>query len=286
MPGIGIGVSPDLGASTRSDSGHGAESLGALVVAGTSNQTMHASGAPKVGAVVVAGSAYGWAPTDVAGLTLWIHGDAGITLNSGNVSAWNDQSSNAHNFTQATTLKQPLFVSGGLNGHGTVRFAGGLSANAHSLGTASFALAQPNDIWIVYKNITHVTNSVIFCDQSTSAFPEIFQGSSANAVSLFAGSTVGPDTNQTNNVWAVARFQINGSSSSITVGNHTATTGNAGANGTTTGFQLAQFRTGGISVSNGNIEIAELFIYPAILGASDAAAAKAYLQTKYSSATA
>lgn len=48
-----------------------------------------------------------------------------ITLNSGNVSAWADQTGNSRGYTQASALRQPLYVaSGGVNGLPYIKFAG------------------------------------------------------------------------------------------------------------------------------------------------------------------
>jgi hypothetical protein len=223
--------------------------------------------------------------TSITGCIVWVYGDTGITLNGSNVSAWNDQSGNAHHFTQGTAAKQPLFVSNGLNGHGTVRFAGGMTANSNSLGTASFTLAQPMDIYMVFKTIAHVTNAVILTDTSANAFPEILNGTGNSTISFYAGSSF-INVSFTDNTFGVLRFQVNGASGAATVGRSATTTGNVGTNGTSTGFQIAQYQGGGVSVSNGNIEVAELIIYNSILSAANANTVMSNLLNIYPSATA
>lgn len=51
-------------------------------------------------------------PSSISGLDGWWRADAGITLTSGRVSQWNDQTSNAYNLTQATAANQPAYVPG------------------------------------------------------------------------------------------------------------------------------------------------------------------------------
>jgi hypothetical protein len=57
---------------------------------------------------------------------LWLDGsDAGtITLNSGNVSQWNDKSGNGRNFSQAISTQQPAYTANQLNGLPALIFDG------------------------------------------------------------------------------------------------------------------------------------------------------------------
>ena len=64
-----------------------------------------------------------WTPVLIT-TALWLDAaDADtITLNSGNVSQWDDKSGNARHATQETAPDQPPVVSAGLNGLNTLRF--------------------------------------------------------------------------------------------------------------------------------------------------------------------
>ncbi len=55
------------------------------------------------------GSTYPWEPDQISNLTAWYRADRGITLNSGNVSQWNDLSGNGNHLTQSTASAQPLW---------------------------------------------------------------------------------------------------------------------------------------------------------------------------------
>jgi hypothetical protein len=63
--------------------------------------------------VVAARSVAAFSPTDLANLVLWLRADLGITLNSGNVSAWADQAGAdaAHDVSQGTAGNQPPWVA-------------------------------------------------------------------------------------------------------------------------------------------------------------------------------
>lgn len=65
-------------------------------------------------------------PSVISGLQIWVKADAGITLNSGNVSIWANQSNSgsSYNFTQSASTAQPLYVQNGINGLPSVRFNG------------------------------------------------------------------------------------------------------------------------------------------------------------------
>lgn len=50
-----------------------------------------------------------FAPTSISGCIGWWRADSGITVSSGNVSVWADQSGNKNNATQPTTGNQPSY---------------------------------------------------------------------------------------------------------------------------------------------------------------------------------
>jgi len=64
-------------------------------------------------------------PKSIAGLILWLDADdsSTITLNGSNVSQWNDKSTSAYNFTQATAANQPARTLSGQNSKTVLTFA-------------------------------------------------------------------------------------------------------------------------------------------------------------------
>jgi hypothetical protein len=57
-------------------------------------------------------------------LKLWLSADAGVTLNSGYISAWADQSGNGTNATQPDPNTQPTFLANAVNGRPALKFDG------------------------------------------------------------------------------------------------------------------------------------------------------------------
>jgi hypothetical protein len=85
-----------------------------------------------------AGGAFGDTPLLIPNLGLWLKADAGVTLVSGAVNAWADQSGNGRDFSAPAGANRPAY-SGTLNGLPVLTFDGGtdyLQGNAASLNIA------------------------------------------------------------------------------------------------------------------------------------------------------
>lgn len=63
-------------------------------------------------------------PADLADLQLWLRSDYDVMYDSNGVSAWGDQSNNAHHAVQSTTDQRPAFVAHGLGQYPVLRFDG------------------------------------------------------------------------------------------------------------------------------------------------------------------
>jgi len=87
------------------------------------------------------------ASTAPSGASLWMKADAGVTLVSGRVAQWSDQSGNNNHGVQGTAARQPLLVPGAVNGRPSLRFDNIddylTVANAPSLnfGSGSFSIS-------------------------------------------------------------------------------------------------------------------------------------------------
>src|SRR5262245_16371433 len=73
-----------------------------------------------------------WRPVMLSGLKLWLRADMGITLNSGNVSAWADQSGSVQDFVQGTANKQPAWSATSMNGRPGITFDGSNDCLRHA----------------------------------------------------------------------------------------------------------------------------------------------------------
>jgi hypothetical protein len=85
-----------------------------------------------------AGGAFGDTPQLIPNLGLWLKADAGVTLDTGAVQAWADQSGNGRDFSAPAPTNRPAY-SGTLNGLPVLTFDGGtdyLAGNAASLNIA------------------------------------------------------------------------------------------------------------------------------------------------------
>lgn len=58
--------------------------------------------------------------TRLGGCVLWLRADAGVTLVSGNVSLWKDQSGKGNDATQITPANRPGFTSSGIGGRSSL----------------------------------------------------------------------------------------------------------------------------------------------------------------------
>jgi hypothetical protein len=96
-----------------------------------------------------AGGAFGDTPQLIPNLGLWLKADAGVTLVSGAVDAWADQSGNGRNFTAPGATNRPAY-SGTLNGLPVLTFDG--STDYLQGNVASRSIAQ---------NVTGVTMIVV-----------------------------------------------------------------------------------------------------------------------------
>jgi prepilin-type N-terminal cleavage/methylation domain-containing protein len=88
-------------------------------------------------------------PTCIDNLKLWFAAGTGVTLSSGYVSTWADQSGNGNDAVQLSALAQPLYVPNAINGLPAVRFDGNsdyLSINAETW--------LANSVFYVYKKRT------------------------------------------------------------------------------------------------------------------------------------
>jgi hypothetical protein len=92
-----------------------------------------------------------WRPTRIPGCVLWLRADLGVTLVSGKVSAWADQSGMGNHFTQATGADQMAYVAPAYNGHPALRHG---DASDHMTAAAFFASGGEMTTFLVFKPST------------------------------------------------------------------------------------------------------------------------------------
>ena len=88
---------------------------------------------------------------DQSGILLHFRADIGITLNSGDVSSWEDQGTGGHDLTQGTAGRQPAFsAAGGPNGTEAVVFSG-VTGGDGDMQNTSWSHANPVHYFAVFK---------------------------------------------------------------------------------------------------------------------------------------
>ena len=66
-----------------------------------------------------------WTPQALGNLVVaWLDADKGVTVSTGKVAAWNDQSSFGNHAQQASASEQPALEKASANGHDAIAFSG------------------------------------------------------------------------------------------------------------------------------------------------------------------
>jgi hypothetical protein len=162
--------------------------------------------------------------------------DAGITLTSGAVSAWADQSGAGHHVTQGTPGSRPLVAASAVyGGQQAVVFTG-----AKWLQSAAFAQAQPFTLFVV-GNIAAGDAYPMFVGNRSSSGPQLY-GDAADTYHVNAYSASGITSAVDGRIPSIIAAVFNGASSSITV-NGVRTAGALGA-GALDGLTVAALGAG------------------------------------------
>ena len=216
-----------------------------------------------------------FAPTDIAGLALWLRADLGITKDGSDlVATWADQSGNARDATEATN--QPLWVANQANGNPIVRFDG----TNDRLNTASYSLAQPLTMFVVCKILAHNDLDGIVATGSGTGFELRMQASPVVSI-RDEGSSDGAAVNSAGSVFELYKFILNGTSSVLALddgADQTSVTDFAGDWETGTFLGTWAAATAG---RFGNVELAEVIQYAGAITGANLASVKAYLNARY-----
>ena len=118
----------------------------------------------KAGTLLNPGAAF--SPAMIPGLVLWLAGNKSpMTLNSGNVSQWDDFSGNGNHATQGTATFQPLYVASGIHGLPGMTFDttdDELSTSVDFSNDELFAQTQKVIFVVLKTNASSITNRRLF----------------------------------------------------------------------------------------------------------------------------
>jgi hypothetical protein len=226
----------------------------------------------------------GWWAADASPLFQEPNGTAAVTADNESVGYWGDLSGNGHHLlplsgastTQTNNNVRPKYKTGTLNGLPTIQFS---ASGANTLGRA-FTLAQPCHYFYVYRYDTDITGGARAFD-GFNVNAAILRNSVDNLViNAGVGNRNWFGTQSLVESFGVWDLSLDATNTVLrrsgVAGSDTSGTGSNNPSG----IRLAVFQNG--SAAPGNVSFAEMIIYNRILSATEAAAVRRYLGTKYS----
>jgi len=219
-----------------------------------------------------------FSPTDIAGISLWLKADAGVTVSGGFVTAWADQSGNGNNCSSpnGVVLNSSPFPS--------LYFDGDNSESEITLHEDVFNGFSALSLFAVW-NITDGDNLGILGSTNYSNFEIVTQDGS---VVRMRNNNYASNIN-TGGLWYAEEFSL----STITADSAGGGSGTARRNGSATGVNFVPANSealqGGqtykIGVYAGTafayLSLAELIVYSQKLNGSQINQVEGYLNTKY-----
>jgi hypothetical protein len=182
----------------------------------------------------------GWSPLSISGNVLWLRADKGVTLVSGRVSQWDDQSRTGDankNVAQATAGKQPLFNASDANLGGRPSFTFS-KTRKDRLRSGTWAVSNPSPAtWFAVGSLTsRDTGGYTLLTDGIAAAPvrQALLTSNTTALAAYAGSfLVGPTDSFTTGKFVMGG--VFGTSGKLYVNARTAIASGTTGTGTLTG---------------------------------------------------
>lgn len=220
------------------------------------------------------GSRAPFSPVDVADLSAWYRGDLGITLVSGDVSVWADQSGTGDpnkDLQQVTAGNRPVYntVDAGYNGKPTLGLA-----TARCMISGFWAPGVVGTVFAVGEFLNAGTEGLWVFGTSGQLYLN-----AANDLRYFQGSDLivtGEATLSAKHIYVVDR---NGASSAVYQDGITALTTGAAGSGVPADLRIGAFNGTGTLPANG--KIAEWISYTRILTTLERTQIMNYLGTRY-----
>lgn len=237
--------------------------------------------------------ATGFNPRSIAGLRAWYDPTvtSSITLNSGNVSEWQDLSGNGFHLTQTTAANQPAYVTSGINSKPALQWPSASGSNTIRLTNSSFTMTRPYTVFAVIRTVNKlgagVYQATVYDGFQSSLAALFFDGSpaaSAPARTNFGTALLSPTLSHPQTMIVTSTAESGGNQGSIRIDGGSATSGTVGTN-TFDGLSVGQLR-GNPSPLNTAYAfsglIAELIFYgTSALSASAESSVRRYLGTKW-----
>jgi len=218
------------------------------------------------------GSAPAFAPTDIAGLQLWLDANDAV-------SQWNDKSGNGYHATQGTGANQPITNSVTVNSKNAISFNG--TSHTLALPSGLYSLPTANStVFVVLRKQTTTSGAIHSAIDATNRYRTL-----VSSDTLIQGAS-GP-AGTTSNVTNTSDF-LSPHTTILSVGSTTffiSYDGNAivGANQTKTSFTATSFFIGsqGGSANFQPMHLCEFIIYNSQLSSTDLNKLGAYAVSKW-----
>ncbi len=225
---------------------------------------------------------FGFAPSDLSNLSLWLKADSLGLTDGASVSSWTDSSGNNHNATQVTTNAQPIFKTNILGGKPVIRFDGINDELSESLSVSNTNYT----VFLVAKSTASAGSFHIAVGYGNGSDGTLWMGqfNSTNEITI-SGSSLANDlkTNAdpaANHIYSVV---ANGGALYGYVDGSSAGVGGALGNRPSDYLTLGSYSNDGLPWQG---DIAEVIVYNSSLSDSDRQQVENYLNTKYASNTA
>lgn len=224
-------------------------------------------------------------PTQLAGCQLWLRSDMGVSIVSGGVSSWADQSGNARDASQATGSKRPTLLQSAVNGFPAVSFDGVddvLASPAFSAGTYTMCLVTTGQIG---------GNGYFFTRSAAGVEVDTLYGGVGNTTYVNRGGTVSAYDNVANwGQWIpstakllVQTFDGSHAGHIVRVNGLTQSWGTTSGGDPGTGPTTHQLVIAGRndSYAPSNINVAEAVFFDRVLSDDELATVEQYLRRRY-----
>lgn len=214
-------------------------------------------------------------PKSIAGAVLWLRADLGVTLVSGKVSAWADQSGAGDankNATQSNATLRPVVNATGIGGKPVIEFAG-----AQELATGAWSANLPQPATWMYVVRATATGIAVVVDGISGAHRHLFTQSSSSFADINAGNDI-TSAREFHTTDRVVIGVFNGASSKLYVSQATPTTGDTGTDDAT-GAVIGAFTDGTSFPLTGYI--AEIAAWSRALNATEVGQLNAYASARY-----
>lgn len=216
----------------------------------------------------------GWTPLNLSSLACWYDFSQGITLNGSTVSQANDLSGNSRHLSQGTANKQPLYVTGAVNGYSAIRFDG----SNDLMKSTSFTLSGAITVVMIMKYVAYTVNGYVFNGLAENQYLVGYQHPSSGSARMFNGS-FGPYVSAGIGTYRLIVAVFNGASSEMYLNGVASGLGlNPGTSGSATGITLGGAYS---DVLFSNVEVAELFVMSSAAGTAARQNIETYANNKY-----